>query len=794
MSGGFTGISRRRSTVCGMDIPSRTRTRFAPSWARGLAALLLALLVSLGSAPPGMADDKRPPGAAKGRDLSLQQDNPLLASPFEPVEKLRYDLWRELPKADKDEAWNPYRNGAAVYLDPTVLDYDDQIMPLLHETTTLSHTGREAWAASVVQVDPLRNYLKRAAVQRLDHAKMGELVVVSALNVQYDKKRHSEDVIQEVLDKYGIGDAAELLGSSERQHCSRCAGLYHPDTPLVFGHPFDISVREWVDRKAEIARARNKVAHLGPDAQLKAEKRVMAKYARKVKLRNGTAKDKLVTDLDEARRGLEARYGGEPDPAFSVDPKKCPPHGTGTQSQGLQQTLVLAAAAKAADPCADAEDTDTAKGSAGSATGLGSTLAGPGMGTGGIDFSSMELRYLSDPGDGSGLQYSFSADFKPLKGDARTATGRAALFQSSDAFFVWLSLAPQNFWVNLNPDEPERIVDDRLGRTDAGKVMLEADLEMKKTVGKLIHPHSALGRKFWGGVRGDCMSFRNWILPAPASVHQDGDKLYILDAPLDVKMETQYLKDNGASSARSCPEQDKATEDHNEALFRDLILPRLKKAINTAPEYAELRRVHLARVAAEWYRELSRTKDTTYGDLIDSGDIDTWRSTGDWQPTDTFDRYVDSYTKGEFKVTDRTTKGDTTYVRSYVYGGVDLTRIPLKTVTDDRFTSDFAGLPQSVGRSLNAPSAAAGDETVWLGSPTPRQAKAGIGAPAKREAQEKQEAQEAQEPVSSGTWALRLLPALLLAPVALLWLRRRRLNNARRANHLRRNAVGRPRR
>ena len=765
------GISRRPSTVCGMTRP------------RWLAALLLALLVPLGSAPPGVADDKRPPGAAKGRDLSMQEENPLLTSPFEPIEKLRYDLWRELPKADKNEAWNPYRNGAAVFLDPTMLDYDHQVMPLLKETTTFSHTGRQAWAASVVRVDPLREYLKRAAVQRLDDAKWGELVVVSALNIQKSKQRHSEDVIQKVLDKYGIGDEAELLGSSERQNCSRCARLYRPDTPLVFGHPYDISVREWVDREVEIAWARNKVAHLGPEAERRAEKGVKEKYEERVKRRNATAKDKLVTDLGEVRRGLEARYGHEPSPAFSVDPKQCPDQGTGTQSLGLQQTLVLTAAAKAANPCDDAEDTPRV------ATGLGSMLAAPGLSTGGIDFSSMELRYLSDPGDGSGLEYSFSADFKPLKGDARTATGRAALSQSSDAFFVWLSLAPQNFWVNLNPDEPERIVDGRLGRTDAGKVMLEADLEMKKTVGKLIHPHSALGRKFWGRVRGDCMSFRNWILPATASVHQDGDKLYILDAPLDVKMETQYLKDNGASSAASCPEQDKATEDHNEALFRDLILPRLKKAINTAPEYADLRRVYLARVAAEWYRELSRTKDTTYGDLIDSGDIDSWRRTGDWQPTDTFDRYVDSYTKGEFKVTDRTTKGSTTYVRSYVYGGVDLTRIPLKTVTDDRFTSDFAGLPQSVDRSLNAPSAAAGDETVWFGSPTPRQARAGIGAPAK---QEGHETQEAQEPVSSGTRALWLLPALLLVPIALLRLRRRRLDAARRANHLRRNAVGRP--
>ncbi|MDO0914955.1 hypothetical protein QQM39_30260 [Streptomyces sp. DT2A-34] len=749
---------------------SRTRhTRFAHPWARGLTALLLALLVSLGATPPATADGERPPGAAQGRDLSKTWENPLLAPPLEPVEQLRFELWRRLPKADKDLAFDRYRNGAAVFLDPTKLDYDDQIKPLLYETTTFSSMGSEAWTASIVPLDPLRDYLKPGAVRRLDQADVSRLLTVSALNIQ--KSKHSEAVLQRVLDKYHIGGGVVLLGSSERQQCSRCARLYAPETPTAYGRAYDLSVREWAQRAKDITQARKAVAQLGPEAELKAEKKVKRKYERLRKLRNGTALDKLVTDLDEVQKKHLVELGDEP-PAFSVA-RTCPHQGS--QSLRLRQTTVLAAAAKAAGPCDEAEDSAAAKASAGSATGLGSVLASPGMGTGGIDFSSMELRYLSDPGDGSGLQYSFSADFEPLKGDARTATGRGAVSQSSDAFFVWLSLTPQDFWVNLNPDEPDRIVDDRLGRTDAGRVLLEADLRMKKTVGKLIHPHSALGRKFWEGVRGDCMSFRNWILPAPASVHQDGDRLYILDAPLDVQMETQYLKDNGVSSAPSCPEQDQATEDHNEAHFRRLILPELKEAINTAPEYAALRRVYLARVAAEWYRDLSLTKKTTYGDLIDSGDIDAWRTADGWQPTDTFDRYVDSYTKGEFKITDRTTSGDTTYVRSYVYGGVDLTDIPVKEVADERFTADFAGLSERVDRSLNAPSAADGDETVWLGSPTPRQA-AGLAPP--------------EEPVSLGTWALRLLPALLVPLLALLWWRRHRLNTGSQASPLRRAAVG----
>ncbi|MFJ8075570.1 hypothetical protein ACIQ7Q_16920 [Streptomyces sp. NPDC096176] len=452
--------------------------------------------------------------------------------------------------------------------------------------------------------------------------------------------------------------------------------------------------------------------------------------------------------------------------------KPCDGQALGMRSQLTTNALTAPRKAPtAADPCGES---DTA---GGTADGLSRALTQPvPQAPGGIDFSSLQLRYLSDPGDGSGLQYSFQAPVS-ADGGSSPATGLEAAEGSSDAFFVWLALDPSAFWVNLNPNEPDRIVDDRLGRTDAGRVLLEADLLMKKTIGKLIHPHSVRGRKFWDGIRGDCMSYRTWILPAPASVRQDGDKLYILDAPLDVRMETQYLEQRGESATGSCPQQDKATENHNEQHFRSLILTELKKAINTAPEYAELRRVYLARVAAEWYRDLSRSKDTTYGDLIGTGDIDDWRITGPWKPTDTFDRFVESYTKGEFKVTDRTTEGGTTYVRSYVYGGVDFSRIPFTKVSGDRFTADFANLPEKVNRSLSAPSDD-GKGAIWLGAPTPRQAadlEPEPQVPAQRGAADPG---PQEEPLATGALVLRLLPVVPAAAALLFWWRRRRLNVA----------------
>jgi hypothetical protein len=102
-------------------------------------------------------------------------------------------------------------------------------------------------------------------------------------------------------------------------------------------------------------------------------------------------------------------------------------------------------------------------------------------GLGGIDFGSLELRYVSDQGSGQGVGYAFRGAGAEVS-DPAAGVGTAR--QSSDAFFTWLALPPSSHWVNLNPNEPDRIFDAQFGRTDAGKVLLEADLAMKKSIAR----------------------------------------------------------------------------------------------------------------------------------------------------------------------------------------------------------------------------------------------------------------------------------------------------------------------
>lgn len=317
-------------------------------------------------------------------------------------------------------------------------------------------------------------------------------------------------------------------------------------------------------------------------------------------------------------------------------------------------------------------------------------------------------------GYGSGLQYAYQVSGKP--GEKVSYGGRAAAQLATDSFFTWLALPPSAFTVNLNPDEPDRILDRRFATTDAGRVLLEADFRMKKTVAKLINPNTSTGTRFWAGLRGErkCLSMRQWIVPSTAVVHEEGDRLFILKAPLDVKMETQYLKSKGVGGTAGCAGQPSSDTRYNEDLFRRTILPKVRASINGAPEYADLRRVYASRVAAEWYRERSRTRAAAYRSIIDSGDVSAWPLRVRWSPQDVYHAYVKSYRDGEFRVKRTTRRGNYLVTNVYVYGGVDFTRVPRDLMSSGTFRRDHPHLASAADAARVGPVADTTGAT-WLG-------------------------------------------------------------------------------
>jgi hypothetical protein len=325
---------------------------------------------------------------------------------------------------------------------------------------------------------------------------------------------------------------------------------------------------------------------------------------------------------------------------------------------------------------------------------------------GGVDFSNLQLRYLSaaDIGGSPCVKYSFKNGVAPNEKDL------AAAQEASDAFFVWLELDPSQFWVNLNPNQPDRIMDPALAKTDVGRVLLEADLELKRTMTAAMNPNTRTGREFWerivhGPDKDYCFWMRYWVTPDPASVSASGQELYILDAPL--KVQTEAWQD-GTSNA--CPGQSEARRTYNEAAVRDLLMPTMQKAVNEDREYADLRRVYLSRVAAEWYRQVSATQDTVFTNLIGQGIVGPWVSREDWDPMNTFNEYKSLVGASQADI-----RIDGVNFR-FNYGGVDFSSAPSTPMPQQQFQTEHPDLPKTVEKSVDDPTIDREDPTqVWLG-------------------------------------------------------------------------------
>ncbi|MFJ8112652.1 hypothetical protein [Streptomyces sp. NPDC096132] len=333
---------------------------------------------------------------------------------------------------------------------------------------------------------------------------------------------------------------------------------------------------------------------------------------------------------------------------------------------------------------------------------------------GGVDFSSLQLRYLSDDA-GSGVKYAFSAHGaeKGLAQDSRS--GRSAVIDSMADLRTWLALKPDKFWVNLNPDEPDRIIDARLGRTNAGRALLEADWQMKQTEGKLLDPKTSFGKEYWeklGSSAGEiCYSSRMWIVPGEVRVHQEGSSLYVLKADLDVKAKAEKVAGLGQGNCNADP----ADTARNERLEREMVVPKIVKAVNTAPEYAPLRQAFLARVVAQWIRDRHDSgHSTSFDKLIDSGDPGPAATSGLWKPQQVYDRYLRSIKEGDFTYKQTTRVGNTVVTYVMTTGGVDFSKLGTEKLSAADMDRQVPGLAQALRKSAEQP-VKASDGSIWLG-------------------------------------------------------------------------------
>ena len=177
-------------------------------------------------------------------------------------------------------------------------------------------------------------------------------------------------------------------------------------------------------------------------------------------------------------------------------------------------------------------------------------------------FRPLHLRYLSYNASANNFQLLLDkGDFLQPKGQSPAGTVPEAIGieattkQLLNHFFVGVSLPNDSFWVNLRPDSPDNIIDDYLAETEVGKILLEADLQLKKDTANYTNPQTLEGKTYWTKLykkAEELFGYENitiptltrpWIVPGEIIVREAGTSAYIYKAAVKVMLEEDYLKE-----------------------------------------------------------------------------------------------------------------------------------------------------------------------------------------------------------------------------------------------------------
>ncbi|MFA6384860.1 MAG: hypothetical protein WCY10_05790, partial [Candidatus Omnitrophota bacterium] len=270
------------------------------------------------------------------------------------------------------------------------------------------------------------------------------------------------------------------------------------------------------------------------------------------------------------------------------------------------------------------------------------------------------------------------------KGPARTAMEQAARDMMT-YFFTGVRLPNSSFWVNLRPDSPDRVIDDLLARTDMGRIMLAADVQLKKDLAAYTSPGTREGKQYWDDLYKKAEELfgnedisiptitRPWIVPDEIILRETPANAYVYKATLKVLLESDHLKDNAAYQFEDA--RLKTLNDYSTRLIKELILPKLSKDVNISKRYAPLRQVYYSLILAQWFKE--RFKNSLGADQKDLSGL---TSAAAWSKETYFKQYQESFKNGEYNVQEavRTPYGQT--IRQYFSGGIQIGILnPVKT-------------------------------------------------------------------------------------------------------------------
>ncbi|PIQ85277.1 MAG: hypothetical protein COV73_05945, partial [Candidatus Omnitrophica bacterium CG11_big_fil_rev_8_21_14_0_20_43_6] len=292
-------------------------------------------------------------------------------------------------------------------------------------------------------------------------------------------------------------------------------------------------------------------------------------------------------------------------------------------------------------------------------------------------FRPLHLRSLSY--DGLNNNFKLLLDKGDIK-DPKTQDIESTAKDLLNYFFVGIALPNDAFWVNLRPDSPNDIIDPLLAQTEVGKILLEADLQLKKDTANATNPSTPEGREYWNKLyqkAGELYGTQNvtiptltrpWIVPDEIIIRESTDSAYVYKATLKVMLEQDYLKGNATYAFKD--DREKQLNEYSSQIIREEIIPKLTKEINNAKRYAPLRQVYYSLILAQWFKARNQDKNTRYSRLINRKDLTNLQAKIPYSVNAYFNAYKENFAKGEYNIKEPISTPYGQVIRSYFSGGI----------------------------------------------------------------------------------------------------------------------------
>lgn len=192
-------------------------------------------------------------------------------------------------------------------------------------------------------------------------------------------------------------------------------------------------------------------------------------------------------------------------------------------------------------------------------------------------------------------------------------------------FLAALTVPEDEMWVNLSPNEPDRIVTQDFGQTEMGRDLLAQDYMLKQLTASLLHPEEALGKKFWdeiyartseAGISPDDMvsTFHKiWIVPEDSVIYEHEKGAFVMESRLKVMLEDDYLAISKKMNLQGETMPEAASDPAATKAMREIILPAVEHEVNHGKTFAALRQIYNAVILANWYKQA--LKDSVLGQI-----------------------------------------------------------------------------------------------------------------------------------------------------------------------------------